>query len=117
MNEFRRNDDRDRLADHFFGAVPEKPDGALVPRIDMAVERLADDRVIGRFDDGREQRPAAIGAVFGVAQRGLGAFLVGDITGEAPRVGKRAVFPADIRCHQHVAYRAVLAAHARGLVG
>ena len=49
-----RNDQRDRLADRLGCGVAEHPLGAAVPGHDDAVEVLADDRVVGRFDDGRE---------------------------------------------------------------
>src|SRR5262249_29618516 len=47
----RRDEDGDRLADDLFRHVAEDPFGAFVPALDDAVEVLADDRVIGRFDD------------------------------------------------------------------
>jgi len=39
------------LPDHFFGRVPEEPFGGEVPTGDRAFERLADDSVVGGFDD------------------------------------------------------------------
>src|SRR5205085_12648061 len=36
---------------------------AQVPTRDPAVQRLADDGVVGRFDDGRELRPGLLGAL------------------------------------------------------
>ena len=52
-----RQQQRDRLADHFCGAVAEHGLGGAVPGGDHALERLADDRVLGRFDDAREVLP------------------------------------------------------------
>ena len=49
-----RDQDRDRLADHFLGGVAEQALGADVPAHDDPVQVLADDRVVGRFDDGSE---------------------------------------------------------------
>ncbi len=50
----RRNEHLHRLAENLFRGVSEQVAGSPVPRRDPAVERLADDRVVGRFDDGRE---------------------------------------------------------------
>ena len=41
--------------------VAEEPLGPGVPRADDAVERLADDRVVGRLDDGRQPRLGLLG--------------------------------------------------------
>ena len=49
-----RDQERDRLADHFLGGVAEQALGADVPAHDGPVQVLADDRVVGRFDDGSE---------------------------------------------------------------
>ena len=49
--KIRGNEDADRLADRFLGGVTEDFLGARIPRSDDAVEVLADDGVIGRFDD------------------------------------------------------------------
>jgi hypothetical protein len=46
------------LADRLRGAVAEDALGAEVPGADDAVERLADDRVVGGGDDGGEPRLA-----------------------------------------------------------
>ena len=46
-----RNDDPDRPPDRLVGGVAEHPLGGAIPRADDAVEVLADDRVVGRFDD------------------------------------------------------------------
>ncbi len=42
--------------DCLFGGVAERRVGAVVPARDHAVERLADDRVVGRLDDRRQLR-------------------------------------------------------------
>ena len=57
----RRDDQGDRLADRLVGRVTEKALGPGVPRSDDAVERLADDRVLGRFDDGGQPRADLLG--------------------------------------------------------
>ena len=54
--QLRRHDQVDRLADRLFRGPSEQPLRALVPGGDDAVERLADDGVFGRRDDGGEQR-------------------------------------------------------------
>ena len=43
-----------RLTDHFLGCVSEDRLGSPVPARDDALERLADDRVVGAFDDSAE---------------------------------------------------------------
>src|ERR1700684_1389167 len=52
--QLRRNQDSDRLADDLFGGVAEQVFGGAVPADDDAVQRLADDRIAGRFDDAGE---------------------------------------------------------------
>ena len=49
------DDHVDRSADDLVGGVAEHVPGAGVPRQDVAVERLGDDRVLGRFDHRRKQ--------------------------------------------------------------
>ncbi len=49
------NDQEDLLADRLPGGVSEELLGATVPRCDDTVQRLADDRIIGRIDDCGEQ--------------------------------------------------------------
>ena len=51
-----RNDARYALADHLFGRVAEHALGAGVPGAHDSVERLADDGVVGAFDDRRQGR-------------------------------------------------------------
>ena len=46
-----RNDHANRLADRFARGVAEHPFGRPVPGRDDAVQILADDGVVGRFDD------------------------------------------------------------------
>ena len=46
-----RLDERDPLPDRLGGGVAVQPLGTGVPRLDHAVERLRDDRVLGRLDD------------------------------------------------------------------
>jgi hypothetical protein len=41
-----RNDDGDRLTEHFLRGVAVHPLGAGIPTRDRAVKRLADDRII-----------------------------------------------------------------------
>src|SRR5689334_12354264 len=48
------NDGGDRLADHFVGGIAEQALGAWIPADDASGEVLADDRVIGGFDDAGE---------------------------------------------------------------
>ena len=50
----RGYEDRDGLADHFIGRVAKNALRPLVPARDDALESLADDRVIGRFNQGGE---------------------------------------------------------------
>ena len=47
---------RDRLADGFLRRVPKDSLGTGVPGEDEAIQRLADDRVVGARDDGRKDR-------------------------------------------------------------
>ena len=49
-----RDQPADRRTDHLGGTVAEHPLRRLVPRLDDAVEILADDRVVGGLDDGGE---------------------------------------------------------------
>ena len=50
-----RDDQGDVPADGLRGGVAEQPLGAGVPALNDAVQRLADDGVVGRLDDRREQ--------------------------------------------------------------
>ena len=61
VQPLRRDDQGDRPADGLRGRVAEEPLGPGVPRPDDAVERLADDRVLGRLDDGRQPRLGLLG--------------------------------------------------------
>ena len=51
-----RNDFFDRLADHLVRLVAEDAGRARVPRHDLALEGLADDRIVGVRHDGGEVR-------------------------------------------------------------
>ena len=51
---FLRDQGENRLADDLIRRIAEQALGALVPAHDGAVEVLADDRVVGGFDDGGE---------------------------------------------------------------
>ena len=100
LTKLRRNDQIDRLADGLGGRIPEQALRAFVPREDDAFERLADDGIVGRRDDGRQQRT---GFFF--------AFLVRDIEHDATAVNESAMLPQAVRVDQHLLDRAVLAAH------
>ena len=52
--ELGRDQAEDRLADHFVSRVAKDPLGCGVPAPYRAVNILADDRVVGRIDNGRE---------------------------------------------------------------
>ena len=52
----RRDQHEERLADCLRRSVAGDALGSVVPRGDGAVERLADDRVVGGLDDRRQQR-------------------------------------------------------------
>ncbi len=104
----RRDDQGDRPADGLLGRVAEEPLGPGVPRADDAVERLADDRVVGRLDDGRQPRlgllrPLALGHVAedqdrpdrgpGLVPHGGGAVVdrpLGPVPGDEDRVVRQA---------------------------
>src|SRR6185312_12051108 len=58
--QLRWNKRGDRLANDFLGAVTEQPRSPCIPRSDHAVERLADDRIIGTIDDRRKPCPAVL---------------------------------------------------------
>src|SRR4051794_9484274 len=47
----RRDDESDGLANRFFSGVAEHPLRGRVPRLDDAIEVLADNRVVRRFND------------------------------------------------------------------
>ena len=55
IEAIRRKKNGDRLADHLLGGVAEYPLGGLVPASDDAVQVFADNRVIGRSNDGGKQ--------------------------------------------------------------
>jgi len=49
-----RDQHSDRLSDCLLGRVAEQPLRSGVPAVDDALEVLADDCVVGKFDDARE---------------------------------------------------------------
>ena len=49
---FRGNNRTNRPADHFLRGVAEDSLGATIPRLHRAFEVLADDGIVGAFDDG-----------------------------------------------------------------
>src|SRR5690349_2822738 len=49
-----RNENGDGLADHLFGGVAENARGTFIPGDDDAVERLADDGIVRRRNDGSQ---------------------------------------------------------------
>ncbi len=55
VDAFARNDERNVAAHRLLGGIAEETLGRAVPASDGAVERLADDGVIRRLDDRREQ--------------------------------------------------------------
>jgi hypothetical protein len=55
MESVRRKNEGDRLAKGLVLSVPEELLGSSVPTRDDAAEVLADDRVVRRLDDGREE--------------------------------------------------------------
>jgi hypothetical protein len=57
------NQHRDRLADGLLLEIAEQPLRALVPGADHAVEVLADDGVVGRFDDRGKAMRHLLGAL------------------------------------------------------
>ena len=70
VQPLRRDDQGDGLADGLRGGVAEEPLGPGVPRPDDAVEGLADDRVLGRLDDGRQPRLGLLGPLAARSRRG-----------------------------------------------
>src|ERR1700735_2369953 len=62
-----RDDHLDMLADGFSRAIAKHAFGAWIPRCDHAVERFADNYVIGRCDN-RRKIPGNIGSSVRVAQ-------------------------------------------------
>src|SRR5215472_5359346 len=63
------DDEGDVAADGFFGAIAEDSLGGFVPTGDHAIERDADDDVVGRVDDGGEK---IAGLIVGAAVETLG---------------------------------------------
>src|SRR5205085_11552589 len=71
--ELGRDDDRNRLADDLFRPIAKQSNGAVVPGIDAAVERLADDSVVRRFDDRSQQGATLLGSLFDLVKDLLGS--------------------------------------------
>src|ERR1700759_659542 len=92
-----RNDDRDGLPDRLRGRVAENPLRTAVPAGDDAVQVLADDRIVARFDDGGE--PAK--SLLAVAKRRLDLLAFGDVDAGRMQVDDRARGVAD-RMHRKV---------------
>src|SRR5262245_57293920 len=59
----RRDDSQDRLPDHLLGRVAEDPLRRLVPAGDDPIGVLADDGVVRRLHDRRQQRRLRRGAL------------------------------------------------------
>ena len=99
------DDHLDRPPDHLRRLVPEDPRGAGIPARDDAVERLAYDRVVGCFDD-RRQECAHL----------LGALPLGDVSREALGVDEASLVPEDARVDQDGLEVAVLAPQPRRIL-
>src|SRR5262249_47775319 len=65
----RRHQFRDRLTDHFFGRVPEYPLSGGVPTLHDSIEILADNRIVGRGDDGGKLGLKSFGRHYESAQK------------------------------------------------
>ena len=100
-----RDDEIDVPPDRLGGAVAEDARGAGVPARDHAVERLADDGVVGGLDDRREERTSL-----------LGAPSVRDVAREALGVDEPPLLPQHARVDQDRLQRAVLAPHLRRIL-
>src|SRR6516165_3399681 len=74
--EMMRDDRGDRFTDHFFRGISEQMLGARIPADDGALEILADDRIVGRFDDAGELSACFLAAALigYVEERGDPAF-------------------------------------------
>ena len=87
-------------ADDLFGGVAVQLLGASIPARDRAVEILADDGVLGRFDDRRQPQ-----SYF------LFTLLFGDVPGEAAGMNEVAALPQHAGVDDHVLDRTILAPH------
>ena len=56
VQPIRRNEDRDGPSKRLLGRVSKETLCGVIPTCDRAVERLADDGVVGRLDNSGEQR-------------------------------------------------------------
>jgi hypothetical protein len=95
----RGKDERDRTADRLLGGVAKQPFRAGVPGLDHAVEVLADDRVIGRFNDCAQLDGAALSLVprpFRLQTRGAEAQLARDRQGHLDLRPAEPVWPVVI---------------------
>jgi hypothetical protein len=68
---FGPSENGDRFADDLVGGVSEDTLGAAIPTRDEAFERLADDSVIGRIDDGGKLIAQLMSTYCAVAECGL----------------------------------------------
>ena len=100
MPSVRRDEHHDRPANRLGGLVAEQVLGTGVPGEDVAVERLADDRILRRFHDGGQARLHFVGP-----------FEVRDVPREAPCMNEPSLVPQHARVDQDVPDRAVLASH------
>src|ERR1700677_2502150 len=97
--EMRWDELQDRLAHHFAGPVAKHALGSLIPGHDDALERLADDRVLGGLYERREH-----------AARLLCRFALGDIDDHAGQVGRPAfLIPLRAASRRHPSNGAVRA--------
>ena len=97
--DFRRNDDVDIVADRFRRRVAEETLGRRIPGRDGAVEGLADDRVAGQFDGGREHAPASDIPVQGELERAPLVALLDERGGLVAQLGRHSIPGGRISCH------------------
>ena len=86
-----RNDSRNRLANHLFSPITQKPFRPRVPACDNPIQTLADDRILRRFHDCRQSCPHFVRR-----------FQLGDVTREALRVNELAPFRISTGIDQHI---------------
>ena len=92
----RRDEQRDRLADRLLGRVSVEARRGRVPRRDHAVERLADDGIVGRFHHGLEVRHGR-----------LGVLQLRDVPRDAAGVQELPTLQLRVRAEQDVADRPI----------
>src|SRR6185369_206605 len=56
LEMIRRNENGYRLADNLLRSISKDPLRTAIPARNDAIQILADDRIVRRFDDGREKR-------------------------------------------------------------